>query len=440
MKIVQGFVNIAAYISNVPGEIAAIGELSTHSRTYSKEKGDYISGNFPGYQLITFASLIHDTGLPVELPQTQVEEIFDVVRTAMNYAQTHTLPYSVNDLMLTLEQDNKLVARELSVGEVVYYKNVGLPARLSWKSINHGDSEINIWLSDEAFADQYAGYDITVIPPLTALDDFFKPYSQVTQLLDEVSITDIGARIQAAKDRHPETVVRLMEFEFVNRYDRAVKRKTTWGILVYGKEGDYDDAIKDAITEWLVNNSSYNYDQWEVIFPDIFKRTEMIVIPRWDKMAVQNYSDLSSLFSSILNVKEAVTFAKSMINFYDQSHTDTQTYITYHPYKTIALTVTNGNNNADGKKDFKQVYWDYLPVPSTSNDFARQHLPTQRFSLFLSEILMMAETATTITPLPIGFRRLSRGGVFFIASIHNGINFLVAAKNNTPFRNGTIGY
>lgn len=31
--------------------------------------------------------------------------------------------------------------------------------------------------------------------------------------------------------------------------DRAVKRKTTWGILVYGKEGDYDDAIKDAITE-----------------------------------------------------------------------------------------------------------------------------------------------------------------------------------------------
>lgn len=419
--------------------IAKLGELSTYSRTYSKEKGEYVSTNYPGYQLVTFASLNFDTGEAVELPNSQVEEILEVVRTALDYATSRTQPYSYNDLLLTLQQDNKLIARELFVGELVYYKNIGLPARLSWKSINHDNSEINIWLADEAFADQYAGYDITVIPPLPELNDFFKPFSQVSALLDQVSISELGARVQAAKDRHPETVVRWMEFEFVNRIDRTVKRKTAWGILVYGKEGDYDDAIKDAITDWLVKNSSYNYEQWELIFPDIFKRTEVIVIPRWDKLAVQNYTDLSSLYSSMLNMKEAITFTKSMINFYDQSHTEAETYLTFHPYKTISLSITNGNNNADGKKDFKQVYWDYLPIPSMSNDFARQHLATQRMSLFLGEILVFAETATTITPLPNGFRRLTRGGLFFVASIHNGINFLVAAKNNTPFRNGTIG-
>lgn len=440
MKTVQGFVNITAYINNQPGNIAKLGELSTHSRTYSKEKGEYQSENYPGYQLITFASLVHNTGEAVEVSQSQVEEILEVVRTAMNYAQTRPTPYSYNDVMLTLQQENKLICKELFVGELIYYKNIGLPARLSWKSINHGDSDINIWLSDEAFADQYSGYDITVIPPMEDLNAFFQPYTQVSDLLNQTTITELGTRIQGAKDHHPETVVRLMEFDFVNRYDKTVKRKTTWGILVYGKEGDYDDAIKDAIGEWLVQNSSYNYEQWELIFPDIFKRTEMVVIPRWDKLAVQNYTDLSSLYTSVLNLRESVTFAKSMINFYDQSHTDAQSYVTFHPYKTIAMTITNGTNNMDGKKDFKQVYWDYLPIPSTSDDFARQHLHTQNFSLFMGEILKHAETATTITPLPQGFRRLTRSGVFFISGIHNGINFLVAAKANTPFRNGTIGY
>lgn len=433
MKVVQGFVNIASLIKNQPGTNSPIGELSTFSKTYSKEKGLYQSYSHPGYQLITFSSFNQNTGNLLELDQQFVDEILEVVRETFQYTSTRTRPYNFQDMVRTLQQEFKLKISNLTLGELVDGDQVALPSFLRWNSIIQNNSEVTIWLSDAHFADQYTGYEITVIPPLNILDDFFLPFSSVVSSLEQVSMARLGERIQEAKLRQPETVVRLMEFNFQNRHDPSLKRKTTWGILVYGKEGDYEDAIKDAIVDWLVQNSDFGSEQWQSIFPEIFERTEMVVIPRWDQIATQNLVDRSSLYSSLLNLGEAYQFVQDFINFYDLQHVRSNTYIMPYTFKTIMVTITNGIKNSLGKEDFKRMYSDYLPVPSVSFDFARMQLKTAEFCLFLDDVLLSAETATPTTPLVSGTRRVVRNGIFFISAMHDGINYLVAAKHNPIF-------
>ena len=433
MKIVQGFVTISQYVSNVPGIISPVGELSTYSRTYSKEKGEYRKLDIPGYQLITFKSIESTTGLEVEVPSTLADEILAISRAVVAYAVGHMRPYDPEDFRNTLETENALVIDNLELGPFEQSATIDLPQFITWKSLGHANSEVRIWFSDSAFSDQYSGYEITVIPPLPVLNDFFLPFSNAKVKIEEQGIVALGEKIQAAKMRHPETVVRLLEFNFVNRHDPAVTTKTTWGVLVYGKEGDYIDAIKDAISEYLLANSTHALDQWEIIFPDIFKRTEMVVVPRWDKVAVENLTDHSSLYSSIASVSETQTFLQSFVNFYSGGHVSVNSYVVPYPFKTLSLGVVNGTNNMDGKKDFKQVFPDYLPIPSTSLDFARMTLKTQALILFLDDILIWAEKVTPISPLPQGMRRVTRNNKLFVSSSLDGINYLVAAKFNQEF-------
>lgn len=434
MKIIHGFITIAQYVKNTPGIVSAIGELSTYSRTYSKEKGEYLSSSAQGYQLTTFRSIDTITKTNTEVSQTLVDEILSIAKSIVAYAGNNLRPYDTVDFKNTIAVENFSTIANLELGDLVFgTQGIDLPGFASWNSKANDYSEIRVWFSDQTFADQYTGYDITIIPPVTNLATFFLDYNQAKTVLDGVSVSTLGEAIQTAKQRNPETVVRLLEFNLVNRYDQTTKMKTSWGVLIYGKEGDYIDAIKDAISDYLLNNSVYKQEQWELILPDIFKRTEMVVVPRWDNIAVQNLTDNSSLYSSIIGVKEADTFLKSFIKFYDAPHISSNSYIIPYPFKTIVLCIVNGIKNTIEKNDFKKVYPDFMPIPSTSLDFARMSLTTQNFILFLDDLLIWAERANTLSPLPTGLRRVIRNTKLFISGDHNGINFLVAAKFNTDF-------
>lgn len=433
MQSIQGFINISSLVVNVPGRNSPIGELSTYSRTFSKEKGEYVDMTDPGIQLITFSSTDLSGNL-VEVPQPLVNEIIGVARLALKYASEHTRPYNTDDFQGTLQQEIQSYAVDFAMGPLVDgFSDISLPAFLSWRSISQGDVSVHIWLADAYFAEQFGGYEITVIPPLVNLNSFFNTYESVVAQLDQFSISEMGDKIQLYKNKNPETAVRLMEFNFVNRFNTSVMKKTVWGILVYGPEGDNDDAIKDAIIDHLLNNSTQGQEQWEAIFPEIFRRTEMVVIPRWDKKAVINLSDRSTLYSSVVDPQEVVTFAQNFVDFYPTEHVRTNLNIVPYPYKTICLNIVNGIKNLTGKKKFTEIYPDYLPIPSTSLDFARMTLPTQNLILTLDRLLLSAETATTATPLPEGFRRIKRGTKLFVATSLNSITFLVAAKTNAQF-------
>lgn len=431
MDIVKGFVTIDAYVNNNPGIVSLLGELSTWSRTYSREKGEYLDSNIPGFKLTTFRVSDSDNGIQKALVPSQVTQILQIVKDCIDYAQSHIRPYDPNDFRNTILANFHIRIENLNMGAFIDNGFIALPQWISWDSKEHNNAFVRVWLVDEAFQDQYDEHHITVIPPVERLDDLFSIYSTAVGKINERSLTDMMELIQEAKNEHPETYIRLQEFDFVNTLNTNQKTKTNWGILIYGKNGDNVDSIKDAIIDFVLANSTHTRSEWETIFPDLFKRTEFVFLPRWDKTSIPNLGQLANLYSSILDPRECIEFAKEQISFYDDAFIELNTNIFPYDYKALSIVSVNGNNNLEGARNLYEVFPDYIPIPSTSPDFNRMQLRTREWVIFIQNLIIAAETANDFTSVSNPMRKQLKGGILFISGIFDNINYLVAAKSNS---------
>ena len=271
---IQGFISIQQLIDNcATGCTAPIGELSDNSRTFSKVKGEYSLSHTPGYTLTTFKVTDSDTGELRNLDEPQVREILEVARNIVSYAQAHTRPYDVADFRDTVTANYGPGISELGLGPLAEGDDIDLPSFAIWKSLDNSGNNIRIWFSDEAFASQYSGYEISVIPPLANLSDFFKSYTESKQKMEERTITQLTDLMQAARDIHPTTYTSILEFRFYNIHDPSVWTWSRWGVLTYGEEGNNIDAHKDAIADLLTSKTTYTREQWATTRKSGNKRT-----------------------------------------------------------------------------------------------------------------------------------------------------------------------
>lgn len=59
------FIDIPSMVINTPGLDSPLGELSTQSKTYSRELGFYNNPSFPDVKMTTFSSLNEGQAVPV---------------------------------------------------------------------------------------------------------------------------------------------------------------------------------------------------------------------------------------------------------------------------------------------------------------------------------------------------------------------------------------
>lgn len=426
MNIVKGFVNIQSLISNVPGVVSSIGELSPNGFTYSKDKGYYTNTALDGYELITFTS-VDDNGGKRVLPIEEVDFIIRVVDYVKLYTSAREAPFSVDDLRSNLLDQFIGKLGNLEVGEFVLNQSTGLPSWISWTGTEPTTGNY-IWLADEAFRNQYDDYEITVIPPIQNLDTFFLSTPVVATAIYTQTVDKIMDRVNDAKQGYPETFIRFLRYDFIDPVHRDRRIETLWGVLIYGGYGDNVDDIKDAIAEYVLANSTHIRDNWEQIMPDIFRRTEFSILPRWDLYSIPNMLTYQGLYSQLVNPKETLELAKTYLNMYSPLHIGDNVYIAPYPYKSIMLVIVNGQYNIEGKKDFKEMFPDFIPIPSTSLDFGRMTLKTQDLVYKLEEMLMVAETMGNYTLIPRSMRRVRRLGKLYLTRMIDNVNYVMVPK------------
>lgn len=426
----QGFVVINAFVNNTPGTTAPLGELSTWSRTYSREKGEYGDPQNSGLQLVTMRVINTLTQMPTIVTGPQVKEILEITQACIDYANANVRPYDPSDFYNTISAAFRAKVNRLVFGDLVDNGTIALPSFLSWTSTEEGGNTIKVWLSDEAFADQYTDYTITVVPPVSPVDVLVGPFSTARDKITALTPSMIADNVQDCKGKHPETYYRVFSFILYNRFNPTESVTCSWPVLIYGKNGDNVDAIKDAITQYILDHSTVLRPAWEQVLPDLFKRTEFIILPRWKKQAVENLTHISGLYSSLTKVKEAVSEAVAAIDFYSSPFVENSVTVLPYPYRCLALLVVPGENNVQGKTDFSILFSDYLPIASTSPDFNRMKVKTRDWLLFIDDMIIMAEKATKITTLPANMRRTIRGDKLYISALYDGINYLVDARSN----------
>lgn len=433
MRLIKGFVAIDSMTNNTPGQVAPLGELSTMSLTYAKEKREYTNLNYNGYKFVCFKGIDTIAGNYIEIDDMDSARIFNVVAIALQYASSHIRPYDTQDFRNSMVAELSLDVTDFAFGRFKDNGNFALPEWISFKSAD-GQTFYKYWLADDAFSDQYDEFEIEVIPPVSNIDVFFSPYATVVEELNQRKMSDLSQIIDVAKGKYPETYLRFNNYLFYNVNNRNQKIDTNWTLIIYGKAGNDIDVMKDAVIDYVLKHSHYTRTQWEQMFPELFKRTEFVLVPRWDLIAIEDMQAKSGLYGSMMSPPETMEFAKRAITFYDPAYIDDHVLLFPFDFKNLMISSVPGPNNSDYGASLIAIFPDYLALNSSSLDFNRMAVATRHWIVLLEQMLILAETADEFTTLPYHIRRSVKDGATFLSSVYNNVNYLVMCKKNGVFQ------
>lgn len=430
----KAFLSVGPYINNAVGQTAKFCELSDLAQTFSKEKGQYISAEFPGRTLTSFSSLINSVAAPA--PSGYTDSVHRVLNHALQIASINgNTAYTRDELLTQLVALTVAEADEFDCGLIVNDGVRWMPEWLSWKVKGQAESSnrVTVWLTDEAFRGQFDEYSITVIPPLSTIDAFFQSASNVLLNLQAVTADDHMDRVQEAKGSDPETAIRALTFKYVDPLNPTTRINAVWTVLVYGAAGDNPDAIKVALFDYILSHTTHTQAQWEVIFPDIFRRTEFLILPQWQKLAMEQRLPSAAIYSPVLDLNADVGMLKSWIarTFpeYPVTQLNKAMSALAHNYRSLNLVFVGAAKNRDNKFLISDWFADYIAVPTTSVDFSRMSQPTASWALRLSAALIIAESWTSTTTLPNDLRRLTRNGITMLVFTFENVNYLIYPRS-----------
>lgn len=433
MLTLKGFAIHEQLADNTPGVVSKIGEISTQSLTYSRDKGYYNNAGAPAVGLVSFLAKRDDAA--IRLPVGVANQAILIAKYVYDKTITSSNPIYQDELLNDLIDHFAAEADNFACGDIVqddsgrYYA----PAWVSWQSKTAGEeNRIKIWMSDPAFMAQYDEYAITVIPPMENLNDFFRPGNDVEVLLKARTYPEEVALIQAAKDGKPETIVRAEVYDYVDPFNNAHRVPSKWTVLIYGAAGDNIDTIKDALVDYILENSDHTRDEWKDILPDLFRRTEVVMMPLWSQYAIPNRVTQEGIYSPFVQAAPAMALLKTLVPDYAGSHVDTYGSFFGHTYRSLVVAAIGGPENRDDKFRLVDFYPDYISVSTASVDFIRMSAATRAWAIALDQMIQVAEKMGDFTDIPIGMTRLTRNGALFLVKSIDNVHFLVAAKKNFP--------
>lgn len=430
MFALKGFATHSQLADNRVGVINEIGEISTQSLTYSREKGIYVVDTAKHINLISFTCA--QDGVKVQLTPDQRDEYFAIINWMYNKTLNTSGTMYPDQILRELIATFSATSDDFKSGGVVNDGNYQILEWLSWRSKKTPDSYIRIWFSDPSFAAQYDEYEIIIVPPIDRLDDFFGSMPEVDALLKSRGPSEQFDIIQQAKGGQPESVLRAEVYPWHNPLIPTQTLSTPWVSLVYGIAGNNIDSIKDALQKYILSHSTHSRDDWVKVFPDIFKRTEFIMIPFWDRYAIPNRLPVAGIHSSIVNLASGLEQIKQYSPDYPAAHINAYASIMGHPYKSLAIGSIGSNENRDNKFKLTDEFPDWIAVSSTSQDFNRMSKKTRDWATILFDMLLVAEEMTPFTDIPLGYTRVTRQGKLYLVRNFDNIHYLVLSKFSVP--------
>ena len=429
----KGFVCFETFSDNSVGGVYHIGELSEHARTYSRKKSEYVHADHQAMRLVTFKTLDSSNAF-VQLDDRTVANVLSVAKAVLTYTQTTARPYDAQDLVADISASFYESIEDFSIGTMSDDGVRALPVWMAWTLPGATPTNIKIWLSDEAFRAQYDDYEIEVRACLDPIDHFFLPYGTAMTAIRQITPQNLMELVQQARGMNPETTAAIKLYPYINPLDKNQVNQVPWVVVIYGQAGDNDDAIKQAIIDYVSEHSDHDASDWETIFPDFFQSQEFYVIPRWDKVAVPNQTSLASLYSGIVNPTEVTTFCAGFLSgLLLSTHVQTHTEALPAAYKLLSLCFVAGKFNNTTNASVAKLYPTYLALSNTSPSFSMMDKAAQDWVLFLQDLVVQAELADEYNTLAEGYRKIKRGGKLFIVAAWNKVNFMVAARSNAAF-------
>lgn len=426
---IKGFLTCMSLVNNNPRDVAKLGELSSFARTYSKDIWQYQSPGNADHRLEIFATRKDGQQLDV-IPTEFTAMAFELAQFAYDQAPLLDQTTPKTDVELLWQDQFMGRIENVQLGDLVYYSGHCIPeyVRCKVSTYTGEDSDMVIWFAYEAMERDYDFYEIDVVQPIEALNTFFLEYAPVKAAVNSVSEIDRNERVIEVRGKFPESVQRAVEVQWVDPNNPTVKLTTIWYVLIYGRAGDNDQAIQQALIDHILAHSTEPESRWRLIFPYLFRLTRMYVLPQWQNMAIENRLSLHGIYSPIVGAKQALDTVKNTLTSLTVSHVDANMQVSFSPYRTLTLLTVGGMDNVGDNFKFTDYVPDYIAQASTSQDFNRQSKLTQQIAQTLDQLIIFAEEPAKQLHMPIGYRRVEIDGKIWVGRKVGDVEYLVLIR------------
>lgn len=432
MYYTKSFCNVSAFASNAPGTNSVIGELTPFAKTFTKELGQYHHSTLDGYDLYNFSSL--QDNVAIQMRATAVNQAIALVDKAVTTTQARTGELFADEIQALLITFGATInVDSVTIGAMVTDGRYWVPSWISWHDkLDSNTNTHKVWLGIDAFTRQYSDYEIVVVPPFDNVDDFFLPGSMVESKLKAITPSQMMERSEKAKGKFPETYRRTEVYSYYDPLNSARIVDTYWTVLIYGPMGNNPDLIQDAIAAYILARSTRPRTEWVKVLPDIFKRTEFVFVPMFDRYAAGQRVMSHGVYSPLFTAAELTNYLKNWVPGYAAAHITNYGQAIGFPYRSVVAGVIGNIENKDSKFKLSDMFPDYMNVGTDDTDFNRMSVDTQEWVLMINELLIAAENWNDASDLPANVSLVVRSGKKFLARSHNRVLMLMLCKANMP--------
>lgn len=430
MYTLKGFFTFDPLIDNTRHEVSPFGELSSDASTFAKDK-TYHTNNEAGPQTTLIAFTSKSDGAHIEPPSPVAVTALKVGQWLLDRAMGGTLSTEAAIMLQNLQNEFTGVIESVSCGEIEETDSYALPRWVSFKDSAHDeDNKILVWLSDEAFRSGYTDYTIEVVPPIEPLDDFFRDSLAVRDLLVDYDIVEKMDEVQVIRGDYPYTQLLARRYDYVNPSDDSFRVPSTWMVMVYGQAGNNPDIIKNALIDYVLENSEHTRDEWATVLPDLFLTTEFVVTPFWNSYAIPNRELEAGIYSPTIRPQQVPALLQQTVRGpnYTNAWIEAEYELSSMIYKSLGFAVVANPQNDEEVSHFSKAFSDYIIVTNDSPDYNRMSVPTQEFLDLFFELIRYAEELDDVTDLPVYMSKITRDGVEYVASLYDNVTYLIVSK------------
>lgn len=432
MKNILGFCVYPSLSNNIPNAVNPIGELDQLGATQSKDIGVYTDKNSPGTSFLAFYSK-DENEVHFQLSDADAKYKQAILKLQAWMLARTTDGRFTNDKAVANQQikadfggawDNIVIGNMITDG-----KNWS-PEWFQGKLKGDEDNYVKIWFGEESFRLSYPKFELAVVHPLLLKDMDILHEDHGTQVAAVNAVTKgmVTTWINDAIGGKPQTFIRELEFKVYDKFNPKKWFVAYWQIIGWGFNGNNDDAIYDLVKEEILANSEFDEDEWAKVIPDLFNPREFTIMPDWLSYSIPEKDTRESLNSPIVDFETMLTRPLKVFKWWPEAHIRKSLQIIPTLTKSLACYVVGKPNNLDGQIKIKELYPDYVLIPSTSQEVARMSEKTTDFVFALQEMILAAENMTEFSPIPAGISRVNRGGVICATKVVDGVKYAVVTK------------
>lgn len=437
MSDIKGFVSMPSLENNASGIVAPFGELSVHSRTFTRDHQVLSNPDTtPSTSIVVFKST-NNAGDTQVVPTLVGARLMLIAEWVYDQHISGQVPSNANKqaFINSLEAEFPDVERA-TLGQIL---NGASPTRKMPDFIKfvipQGTEEhrCTLWFSDAKFRTQYKDYTILIVPPINTIDLLNNNNTPVVStMLSERTTPQFVARMNQVSNGIPYTIMQTYDLTWHQPDGGAGRLPTTWSAIIYGDAGTDLDAIKNAVREYIAQHTDNT--NWDDIYPDLYAENEYAIVPLWENIAIPETGLDIGLYSPVTNVGKLINvmLARSPSGYGQTStlttHLATSLEIFGTPYRSMQLLAIGNPNNPNEQYAFSQQYPDYLNVPTTSSDYSRMSEKTRLFYQALMDCLEQARRYTEGDIPPNGLTKTIRGNRIYLTFVADGYQWHVLTR------------